>query len=38
MQGVLRNMLFEDQVKAISTGTKYEGVAKKMKAILMPIE
>jgi hypothetical protein len=38
MQGVLRNMLFEDQVKAISTGTKYEGVAKKLKAILIPVE
>ncbi|MCL2624818.1 MAG: transposase [Planctomycetaceae bacterium] len=38
MQGVLRNMLFEDQVKSISTGTKYEGIAKKLKAILMPVE
>jgi SRSO17 transposase len=35
MQGILRNMLFEDRIKSLSDGTKYQGVAKKIKAALM---
>ena len=36
MQGFLRNMLLEDRIKSLSDGTKYQGVAKKLKAALMP--
>jgi hypothetical protein len=36
MQGILRNMLFEDRIKALSDGTKYQGVAKKLKTAHMP--
>ena len=38
MQAVLRNMLFEDRIKAFSDGTKYEGFARKLKTILVPAE
>ena len=36
MQTVLRNMLFEDRVQAFSEGTKHQGIAKKLKTILVP--
>jgi len=35
MQGILRNMLIEDRIKSLSDGTKYAGVARKLKAALM---
>ena len=35
MQAVLRNMLFEYRIKAFSEGTKYQGIAKKLKTILV---
>lgn len=38
MQAVLRNMLFEDRVEAFTKGTKYEGVGRKLKEILIPTE
>ncbi len=38
MQAVLRNMLFEDRIKAFSDGPKYEGLARKLKEILVPTE
>ena len=38
MQDVLRNMLFEDRIKSFSDGTKYQGVARKLKSILIPVE
>ena len=36
MQGMLRNRLIEDRIKSLAEGTKYQGVAKKLKAVLMP--
>jgi hypothetical protein len=38
MQAILRNMLFEDRIKSFSDGTKYHGVARKLKAILVAVE
>jgi len=38
MQGILRNMLTEDRIKSLSDGTKYQGVARKLKDALIPAE
>jgi hypothetical protein len=38
MQDVLRNMLTEDRIKAFSDGTKYNGIARKLNALLIPVE
>ena len=35
MQGILRNMLIEDRIKSLSDGTKYAGVARKLKTALL---
>jgi len=35
MQGILRNMLIEDRIKSLSDGTKYAGVARKLKTALV---
>ena len=38
MQVILRNMLFEDRIKSLSDGTKYQGIARKLKSVLISIE
>jgi len=38
MQTILRNMLVEDRIKAFEEGTKYRGVAKKLKNALVTVE
>jgi len=38
MQGILRNMLVEDRIKSLSDGTKYAGIARKLKTALIPAE
>jgi IS4 transposase len=38
MQGILRNMLIEDRIKSLSDGTKYAGVARKLKTALITAE
>lgn len=38
VQVFLRNMLFEDRIKTFSAGTKYEGIARKLKEILVPAD
>ncbi len=38
MQDVLRNMLIEDRIKSFSEGTTYNDVARKLNALLIPVE
>ncbi|MCL2306238.1 MAG: hypothetical protein FWC43_12915, partial [Planctomycetaceae bacterium] len=38
MQGILCNMLTTDRIKSFSDGTKYNGVARKLNALLIPVE
>jgi len=38
MQGILRNMLTTDRIKSFSDGTRYNGVARKLNALLIPVE
>ena len=38
MQDVLRNMLVADRIKSFSDGTKYKGIARKLKTLLIPVE
>ena len=38
MQDVLRNMLIADRIKSFSDGSKYKGIARKLNALLIPVE
>lgn len=38
MQAILRNMVFEDRIKAFSEGTKYQGIARKLKTLLVSVD
>jgi|GEM_PF-539508 len=38
MQDVLRNMLIADRIKSFSEGSKYKGIARKLKTLLIPVE